>query len=116
VYDDGPDVLTQRRLEKMKELGIVDKDVSAPPPQGHIGEEWKGMSPDDQKYSAKKMEAYAAMVDVIDTNVGRVMEHLRSTGELDNTFVLFCSDNGAEGAKLEAVPVCPLILPLEVAE
>lgn len=45
------------------------------------------------------------MVDQIDENIGRVMEYLKATGELDNTFVLFMSDNGAEGAAMEALPV-----------
>lgn len=44
------------------------------------------------------------MVEMIDTNVGRVIEQLREMGELDNTFVLFMSDNGAEGASYEAFP------------
>jgi arylsulfatase len=51
------------------------------------------------------MEIFAAMVDEIDENVGRVTDYLSSTGELDNTLILFMSDNGAEGAALEALPV-----------
>lgn len=34
----------------------------------------------------------------MDRQIGRLLDHLRKTGELDNTFVFFCSDNGAEGA------------------
>lgn len=45
------------------------------------------------------------MVDIVDANIGRVLDYLESTGELDNTFVLFMSDNGAEGAALEALPM-----------
>jgi arylsulfatase len=44
------------------------------------------------------MEAYAAMVDQMDHNIGKVMDYLKSTGEYDNTMVVFMSDNGAEGA------------------
>lgn len=51
------------------------------------------------------MQIYAAMVEQIDENIGRVVDYLKSTGELDNTFVLFMSDNGAEGAAMEALPV-----------
>ena len=47
------------------------------------------------------MEVFAAMVESIDINVGKVVEHLKSTGEYDNTFVCFMSDNGAEGAAYE---------------
>jgi arylsulfatase A-like enzyme len=43
-------------------------------------------------------KVYAAMVEVMDTQIGRVIDHLESTGKLDNTFVFFSSDNGAEGS------------------
>lgn len=89
----------------MKQLGIVDPDFTdIPPPTAH-DEPWSSLSDKEKKISARKMETYAAMVETIDENVGRALDYLRSTGELDNTFVLFMSDNGAEGAALEAVPV-----------
>ncbi len=50
------------------------------------------------------MEVYAAMVERMDWNIGRVVDYLRQQGQLDNTFILFMSDNGAEGALLEAFP------------
>jgi arylsulfatase len=51
------------------------------------------------------MEVFAAMVDLIDQNIGRVIDCLEAKGELDHTFILFMSDNGAEGAMLEAIPL-----------
>lgn len=63
------------------------------------------MTTEERKLSSRKMEAFAGMVDMIDQNIGRMLDHLKLTGELDNTFVLFMSDNGAEGATLEALPV-----------
>lgn len=51
------------------------------------------------------MEVYAAMVSHMDASIGKVLDHLRSTGELANTFVLFMSDNGAEGLLLESIPI-----------
>jgi arylsulfatase len=51
------------------------------------------------------MEVFAAMVDLIDQNIGRLVDSLEASAELDNTFILFMSDNGAEGSTLEAVPV-----------
>ena len=51
------------------------------------------------------MQVFAAMVDLIDQNIGRVLDHLQDTGELENTFIVFMSDNGAEGAAMEALPV-----------
>ncbi|KAJ5749000.1 uncharacterized protein N7511_010696 [Penicillium nucicola] len=104
-YDDGPDALTQKRLQRLKELGLVDEAVEHASPVGKLGKEWDSLSPEEKKLSARKMEVFAAMVDQLDTHVGRVIQHLESTGELDNTFVLFMSDNGAEGAALEALPL-----------
>ena len=43
------------------------------------------------------MEIYAAMVEVVDVNVGRLIDHLKAIGEYENTFIMFISDNGAEG-------------------
>ncbi|ROW08412.1 hypothetical protein VMCG_03100 [Cytospora schulzeri] len=101
-YDDGPDALRTKRLQKLVELGIISEDVE-PAPMTH--EFWSKMTPEERAVSARKMEVFAAMVDVIDVNIGRVVDHLESTGELDNTFILFMSDNGAEGAMLEAAPM-----------
>lgn len=105
-YDDGPDALTQRRLQRLVDLGLVAKDIEHAPPVGVLGKDWNDMTELERKESARKMEVFAAMVDLIDENIGRVIDHLEATGELDNTFVLFMSDNGAEGAALEAIPVC----------
>ncbi|KAF4913928.1 putative sulfatase [Colletotrichum viniferum] len=104
-YDDGPDALTQRRLQRLVELGLVDKGIEHAPPTGVLGKDWKDLSDLERKESARKMEVFPAMVELMDENIGRVIDHLESTGELDNTFVLFMSDNGAEGAALEAIPM-----------
>lgn len=102
VYDEGPAVLRTRRLARLKELGLIADDVEPAPMTVEL---WDAMSPQEQAESARKMEVYAAMVDEIDKGVGRVVDHLEAVGELDNTFVLFMSDNGAEGAMLEAIPM-----------
>ncbi|KAI8166525.1 putative sulfatase [Colletotrichum sp. SAR 10_70] len=104
-YDNGPDALTQQRLQRLVELGLVDEGIEHAPPTGVLGKDWKELSDLERKESARKMEVFAAMVELIDENIGRVIDHLESTAELDNTFVLFMSDNGAEGAALEAIPM-----------
>lgn len=108
-YDAGPDALTQTRLENLKKLGLVPPHAEAAPPEGSLGKGWNEMADEEREKSAKSMEIFAAMVETIDDNVGRVLDYLESTGELDNTFVLFMSDNGAEGATLEAIPVSILV-------
>lgn len=106
-YDDGPAALRLRRLARLKELGLVASDVRPHEVVAVEGEpaEWERMDADARAKSARAMEAYAGMVDRMDWNVGRVVEYLKESGEYDNTCVVFMSDNGAEGASIEARPV-----------
>lgn len=110
VYSDGPEALRQKRLAKLKELGLVPKDAVPSPvvskdEDGNDTKTWEQLTPQEREESARKMEAYAGMVDRIDHNVGRVVEYLQGIGELDNTVIMFFSDNGAEGAQFEAWPL-----------
>lgn len=54
---------------------------------------------------ACKIEVFIVIVDIINTNIGRVIDDLQETRELDNTFILFMSDNRVEEVALEALPV-----------
>lgn len=103
-YDDGPAALRAKRLEQLIKLGLISPSVE-PAPMVSGQEEWENMSKTQRTESARKMEIFAAMVDMIDQSIGGVLNHLEESGELDNTFVLFMSDNGAEGALLEAMPI-----------
>lgn len=105
AYDDGPAELRKRRLARLIELGLVPKDVEPAPMTGTLDPEWEEMSPQERAKSARKMETFAAMVHVLDMNLQRVLDSLEASGELDNTFILFMSDNGAEGLLLEAIPM-----------
>ncbi|MBD9481375.1 arylsulfatase [Pseudomonas sp. PDM14] len=102
-YDAGPDVLRQERLAKLQELGLSDASVE-PHPVRAFTQEWDALTPEKRAISARTMEVYAAMVERMDWNIGRVVDYLRQQGQLDNTFILFMSDNGAEGVLLEAFP------------
>lgn len=105
IYDDGPDALRLRRLEQLRKLGMVDKDVKPHPVVAEELKEWKDYSPEEKAKSSRAMEVFAGMVECIDANVGKVVDYLEQTGELDNTFICFMSDNGAEGAAFEAYPI-----------
>ncbi|KAF2091728.1 alkaline phosphatase-like protein [Saccharata proteae CBS 121410] len=105
VYDDGPDALRLRRLQKLKDLGMIAQDVEPHPVVAEEVKEWNDLGPEEKAKSARAMEVFAAMVECIDANVGKVVDYLEQTGELDNTFVCFLSDNGAEGAAYEAYPI-----------
>jgi arylsulfatase len=105
VYDDGPDVLREKRLQRLKDLGMIPQDVTPHPVVADEVKPWAEMSEFEKKMSSRAMECFAGMVEAIDYNVGRVIKHLEDVGELDNTFVCFMSDNGAEGAAYEAYPI-----------
>jgi len=105
VYDEGPDVLREKRLQRMKELGLCPENVEPHPVVADEVKEWAKLTKEEKAKSCKAMEVFAAMVECIDNNVGKVVNYLEETGELDNTFVCFMSDNGAEGAAYEAYPI-----------
>ncbi|OAA58922.1 arylsulfatase [Niveomyces insectorum RCEF 264] len=105
MYDAGPDALRQTRLQRLKDLGMIAPDTEPHPVVADEVKEWAAMSAEERANSCRAMEVFAAMVECIDANVGKVVDYLEQTGELDNTFVCFLSDNGAEGAAYEAYPI-----------
>lgn len=99
-YDEGFDILRARRLARQQALGILAADVAPHTPRNRDGS-WDSLTAEQQRTAARNMEIYAAMVDRMDQNVGRVVEALRASGELDDTIILFLADNGAEALDVE---------------
>ena len=95
-YDIGWDSLRILRFKRQQELNILGKDQKINVKNSDLPA-WNSLTYDEQKLWARKMEVYAAQVDNLDQNIGRVVEHLRESGQLDNTIILFISDNGAAG-------------------
>ena len=104
-YEAGPDALREARLTALKRLGLCPPNVTPHPVVADGAPEWADMTADERALSARSMEVYAAMVDRMDWNIGRVIDYLVESGELDDTVVIFLSDNGAEGAIAEAMPL-----------
>jgi len=65
--------------------------------RGKVNKTWNSLSPLEKKAQARYMEIYAGMVENLDHNIGLLIQHLKDIGEYDNTFIMFQSDNGAEG-------------------
>lgn len=99
-YDVGYEVVRQQRLERMKTMGLVGKDVTAFPRLPNIPA-WDTLTKEQRKLSARRMEVYAAMLANMDHHIGRVLDHLNSIGKLDNTLVIFMSDNGPEPVEFD---------------
>lgn len=109
-YDEGWDALRQTRLSGAKRMGVV-----APETTGVHREKgsrpWAELGDDERARQRRIMEVYAAMVDRIDVNVGRLLGFLEERGDLENTVILFMSDNGAEGHQMENAGTNPHWIP-----
>jgi arylsulfatase len=101
-YDAGYEALYASRFARQKELGLVAADA-APIDPARFRPRWSEVSAEDRRAESRRMEVYAAMVSELDRYVGDVVAYLERTGQLDNTFIMFMSDNGAEPGRRDLV-------------
>lgn len=103
-YHVGWDQIRRERLARMKQLGIVNAATQLSPRSQYrnygetkigVNPAWDSLPADRRLDLARRMAIYAAMIDRLDQQIGRVIEHLRSSDELENTLIVFTSDNGA---------------------
>lgn len=95
VFDGGWDKLRTARWERAKALGLIPQDAPLAPM--HSGSRrWDTLSADEKKMFARSMEVYAGMLEAMDANVGRLVQHLKDTNQFDNTVFIVTSDNGPE--------------------
>ena len=113
-YDDtylrGWDVLRTERFDRMKAIGLVDgerwkltprslvpvdRDDIANGFPGKPNPAWESLDEDRKRDLARRMAVFAAMVETVDHGVGEIVRHLKATSDLDNTLIVFLSDNGA---------------------
>jgi arylsulfatase len=113
LYGGGWDALRAERHKRMIEMGIVDekwkltpRDKAVPP--------WTEAK--DKAWFARRMEVYAAMLDCMDQGIGRIVEQLKKSGQLDNTLIFFLADNGGcaeeygSRGKIKPDPSKPVVL------
>ena len=113
-FDQGWDALREERLDKLVASGILDarwkltdRDPTQPP--------WTHA--EHKAWLLRCMEVYAAQVDRMDQGIGRILDALRRTGQLDNTLVIFLADNGACAEDIpEGVTVDELVNKLMIAK
>lgn len=106
VYDKGWDEARQQRFTKLKKLGIIDancvltaRGIDIPTWKDEPLKEWQ----------VRRMEVYAAMVDIMDQGIGRIITALEKKGELDNTIIFYMHDNGGCAEPVETdKPAVPL--------
>ncbi|MAT92078.1 MAG: arylsulfatase [Halioglobus sp.] len=98
-YDAGYEHLREARFQRLKSLGLVRRDAELPVLHPSVAA-WDSLSTAQQEGQARAMEAYAAMLDNLDANIGRLVDYLENTGQYDNTYLVVISDNGPEGNPL----------------
>ena len=103
AYVEGWEAVRAKRYQRQVELGLMPAGLTLPKVPASLGfpflrgtGEWASFSADEQRAFAHKMAVYAGMLDNADQQVGRLREHLRQIGELDNTVFVLMSDNGAD--------------------
>lgn len=93
-FDEGWDVLREKWFENQKKIGIIPKEAELNPRNACVPA-WDSLSDDRKKINARYMEAFAGMLEHTDAQIGRVIDYLEKIGQLDNTVIVFLSDNGA---------------------
>jgi arylsulfatase A-like enzyme len=97
-FDHGWDSERERRFTKQKTLGLVPENATLSP-RDPKAKAWHEMPAKKRENLAHRMEIYAAQIDSIDQNLGRLIAKLKELGQFENTMIVFLSDNGcsAEG-------------------
>ena len=93
-YMKGWDILREERYHRQKEMKLFHRDVTLSPRDSRV-RSWKDVDEIQKKESDFRMAVYAAQVNCIDQNVGKLVETLSNLKKLENTLIIFLSDNGA---------------------
>lgn len=93
AYKAGWDAIREARYKRMVEKGLIDPATTKLSPRMNSQLTWENNP--DKAWDARAMAVHAAMIDRMDKGIGRIISALRETGELDNTLIIFLSDNGA---------------------
>ncbi len=114
-FDMGYEALRERTLARQRELGLVPEDTELPPlnpigtvetrkgPDGQpfpvmdVTRPWDSLSADEKRLFARMAEVYAGFLSNADYHIGRLLDYLEDTGQLENTLIVLVSDNGASG-------------------
>ena len=103
-YRIGWDAIRKQRFERMKELGIIGPDHVLSP---RAARTWETLTEEQRDAEDLKMAVYAAMIDRVDQNLGRLFSKVKALDEWDNTLILFLTDNGACPEQPNTTPEIP---------
>jgi arylsulfatase len=108
-YKGGWDKLREERIKRMKKLGILDERAKLSERDKNVPA-WESISESEKERWAEKMAVYAAMIDRMDQNIGRLRKKLAEMGEDKNTMILFLSDNGGSYERIGGTGFTPEII------
>ena len=97
TYQEGYEATRRHRYERLLTLGLIDSTTQLAATEATVTA-WESLSTPERAEQAQLMAVYAAMVDRLDQNIGRLLDYLEATDRLDNTVIFFLSDNGAATA------------------
>ena len=92
-YLKGWDVMRAERFGRMQKMGLIDATCKLSPGDEN-SPDWNSLNSEEKKMWDLRMSVYAAMIDRLDQNIGRIIAQLEKMGELNNTLILFLADNG----------------------
>ena len=90
-YTEGYEAIRNQRFEKQKQLGVIPENTVLSRKEHS---KWESLSVEEKAKESRTMAVYAAMIDRLDQNIGRILTKLEQEGKLNNTLILFASDNG----------------------
>jgi arylsulfatase A-like enzyme len=105
-FDDGYEAYREWVLARMIERGVLPKGTELTPinpmdpdvaVEGDMVRPWASLSDEEKKLFSRMAEVYAALSEYTDVQIGRVIDYLEESGQLENTLIFYCADNGASG-------------------
>ncbi|MBB6463481.1 arylsulfatase [Flammeovirga kamogawensis] len=96
----GYEGLKQYRYKRLKAKGLISHDAK-PSPENDLVKKWNQLSQKEKEYQAKVFATYAAEIEDQDNRIGQIMAYLKESGQLENTMIVYLSDNGPEGMEAE---------------
>lgn len=110
TYSVGWEAIRQARWQRAQELGLFPQGAPLSKPVPTLEKwDWDTLSPDQRAFAARSMAVNAGMLEAMDHEFGRLIDHLRKTGEYENTIFVITSDNGPEAGDPASTSISPLL-------
>lgn len=96
----GYEGLKQFRYERLKAKGLIS-EMAASAEENDLVKKWDELSQKEKEYQARVFATYAAEIEDQDNRIGQILDYLKESGQMENTLIVYLSDNGPEGMEVE---------------